>query len=1700
METETTPTGQQILMFSAARRLNMAEEEQRAYHFLTAHFMSAVATREFLELDADDVIRLLSADALGCHCEEEVFEAAMRWLNHAPGERSPHSEKLMAAVRFDHMNPSELHHCLEYPGVAQMEPVKKIVLDAIYSWVASESGTKDIDKKNARHYTPLQECSNVSVTAENDDLHSNSVMHTSLDPTSGTHTTSDRSLADKPTYRPGGAFLVLKDSIKSTASANTLGASQGDDRDHMSTSYAGPTFRGSSSSFLRGHSAGGSARNVAGGLGDSSGSCIEETEERRVIESRTEEVRTVRKIRRSRSRNQAATEPLAIDDTVRYRTESGHRAVGPGGLPPITDRESAVSRSMISGTGRKVTDSRRSIEERAETENVSERAMSTSYASSQYSFGEVASSDRMRLLEGTTPLAEDVSPVASARPSTVSVGEIGAFSDRADSAARPVSSTSSMYSLSAEEQDLNALAPWKPRIPDHSARKQSSGFESRASDKGGSEKSFPSASAESIEMSDYKTIYGKSQSEEKQGKEALETIDEAPTAASLTSEARDAQPKQMAEPRTESTPVDQELLELCDVHLAAEMRRRSSGSMHGENTEEEPETTTKQNKKSGSIRTVDTDEAKLNLGPPTTILSDVQRKRGQGQFEQAIQVVPAKVGAVTNYLTGAAEDRLKAPLGSVTCESQKPGESSSDSDTSRTAKEIPERKTMSEPSFSKQTNIDGEIESVDSTSGQKATKTTTIKEESSFTDKEAFRMINGTEASTERSSTHIKVTDSVNSERPKEQNFTAPETNICKQKSLSGIASSTAPTAIQVPLSSLSQVLSQQPLKVVKRKVVLETVTKTVTEKKESVKAVTNQATGIEHKDSHLQSTTKEEVQSKREEETIESYESAANVRQGTVSNPIIAEEKQAGIVSSPVLGSTTKAVESPKESVASHSAPDIKGVKEQTCQTPEKLKRPKQPVAIRVHDDTLAEDEEVASRKEEPSHMDLEPKSILKSLNRPAAHQAEESLPDKHLGFQEAENTVSAPLPSVQPVTGTKKDDEDDSEEAAQPPPRFKFNRKDSIAVTKLRMMKQAEELSEEEDDGKKDSESFLASSAAADDRRGERHPIFKPPVVIDNEEPQPASTKDSVQSDKGVNASLSLIASTTQPLIEITGANASELKHNIIDNIQSKDIPEVPEVTETKLNSEMATGEVEKSQNETQGVRRLMEDAGECSNVTTSLEKKQEGTYKSFSDTVGGTIGGTETSDSARQKTPIKAETSLDEMLQRQNEGDADEKLTDNKTRGQGTHDEEQNTAKSEAHTEQSHPMDLLPVFADASQIQTQATVADEKAIMEPCVNRTVKEVKNVENSVVTSETEEVFYYPREKVTKKHISETKVLTETRSYTEIVIEPNYSESSLMPAIPEENEQLPIAAASSREVLTDKSSGEDKAMKAESQSYSLISKANAGIKTTPGSAVGWYNEDGTPRGQDHPGGQDPGHAGNNADVSADGNADGGMVTKEELERYMKIAKDLKLRRGSLMPSSGTLQSSEPVAVGTKKKPSLVMETRIELYGKGRVTFSFDAVAEEGTITGSVYQDDSQGSLVRRGAPSTTHTPKRMSIDVRAPPATPAPSMEAISKRSKSVDFGYNNDDESMQYEPQEPPNAVSQAAKRRHSEHIKAQPGEDLKRRRHSEPGTLSISKDTGEETSKALSATDYQSDPTIQGQGLKWCKKQKKDPSLRFR
>lgn len=148
------------------------------------------------------------------------------------------------------------------------------------------------------------------------------------------------------------------------------------------------------------------------------------------------------------------------------------------------------------------------------------------------------------------------------------------------------------------------------------------------------------------------------------------------------------------------------------------------------------------------------------------------------------------------------------------------------------------------------------------------------------------------------------------------------------------------------------------------------------------------------------------------------------------------------------------------------------------------------------------------------------------------------------------------------------------------------------------------------------------------------------------------------------------------------------------------------------------------------------------------------------------------------------------------------------------------------------------------------------------------------------------------------------------------------------------------------------------------------------------------------------------------------------VTKEEMERYIKISRDLKLRRGSLMPPGGTsgkainatMTAPIPLCAGLKKKASLTMEARVELYGKGRVKLSFDGVSEEGQAAAGMggvqqqaplHQDESATSLVRRGGPSTAITPRRLSLEDRAPPPppTPAPSLASLQKRNKSMDFG-----------------------------------------------------------------------------------------------
>ncbi|XP_064469973.1 uncharacterized protein LOC135384715 [Ornithodoros turicata] len=237
-----------------------------------------------------------------------------------------------------------------------------------------------------------------------------------------------------------------------------------------------------------------------------------------------------------------------------------------------------------------------------------------------------------------------------------------------------------------------------------------------------------------------------------------------------------------------------------------------------------------------------------------------------------------------------------------------------------------------------------------------------------------------------------------------------------------------------------------QSLREIRRKLTLETVTKTVIERKESEKVVSNRNTGLEEKDAHVASTSKVEEHSKRNEEVIESYGSKTDAQA-----PASHVTQAAAAVASTLFAS---------ESVDNQSFSTATDMKETAEKAAEKA-------------------------PEELDHASSKP------ILRIPSTEAVSPPTEKKLGFQGIEDKPE------QKKESTPGDDDDDIDDA--PPPRLNFRRKDSIAVTKLRMMKAAEEGPENEDEDEEEEE-------ADDDKK---HPIFKPPTVIDINEDSPADEK---------------------------------------------------------------------------------------------------------------------------------------------------------------------------------------------------------------------------------------------------------------------------------------------------------------------------------------------------------------------------------------------------------------------------------------------------------------------------------------------------------------------------------------------------------------------------------------------------------------
>lgn len=89
-------------------------------------FLTIVACKEFLDLDVDEVVRLLKLNTIGIHSESEVFFSAVRWLFYDWEKRQEHLLDVMQCVRFGLTSPWLL---FELKGFSSVPEFREIMQD-----------------------------------------------------------------------------------------------------------------------------------------------------------------------------------------------------------------------------------------------------------------------------------------------------------------------------------------------------------------------------------------------------------------------------------------------------------------------------------------------------------------------------------------------------------------------------------------------------------------------------------------------------------------------------------------------------------------------------------------------------------------------------------------------------------------------------------------------------------------------------------------------------------------------------------------------------------------------------------------------------------------------------------------------------------------------------------------------------------------------------------------------------------------------------------------------------------------------------------------------------------------------------------------------------------------------------------------------------------------------------------------------------------------------------------------------------------------------------------------------------------------------------------------------------------------------------------------------------------------------------------
>ncbi|XP_019963359.2 kelch-like protein 10 isoform X1 [Paralichthys olivaceus] len=77
----------------------MPELRCKAFCYIIKHFEEVAHCKEFLQLSAEELTKIIGKDELNVRIESSVFDAILRWIAHVPKEREQHIAVLLSQVR-----------------------------------------------------------------------------------------------------------------------------------------------------------------------------------------------------------------------------------------------------------------------------------------------------------------------------------------------------------------------------------------------------------------------------------------------------------------------------------------------------------------------------------------------------------------------------------------------------------------------------------------------------------------------------------------------------------------------------------------------------------------------------------------------------------------------------------------------------------------------------------------------------------------------------------------------------------------------------------------------------------------------------------------------------------------------------------------------------------------------------------------------------------------------------------------------------------------------------------------------------------------------------------------------------------------------------------------------------------------------------------------------------------------------------------------------------------------------------------------------------------------------------------------------------------------------------------------------------------------------------------------------------------------